>query len=425
MGDVGSGRRCARAASAAVTLLVAAAAVGCAGQQHKSIGRTYTSAGDYDRAVEAAKQSLAKSPDSSECIDLLSDAQTAAADFHFEQAKKLMEARRPVSASAELELVLGYMPAHPGGNQLLVQVRAALARRDELIGKAQAAASREDWANAAALAEQACGVDRDNQQAQALLSQARSAPPTTAVVASPAPTAPQPVETPTLSVQAAAVNPQPAIEKQPAAVANPQPEPIVASARPQPAPVRVNARRDPALTRTYARRQESLISVESSTTANPAAAPADNAGPHGSPAPPVRSRDSQSTPVPGRIVNARTRMVERDRAAESANGQVSAARSSGEADRHLMLGIISRDDRRFKKIMAIMDGVTVKIHDADKNPLDVDLEIVAGKFNISPKDVPVGGSVKFQGISKRQYKLTVQWIDYEHESVKFAVDRAD
>jgi len=91
----------------------------------------------------------------------------------------------------------------------------------------------------------------------------------------------------------------------------------------------------------------------------------------------------------------------------------------------MYLGIISRGDRRFKKSLTIMDGVTIKLRDTDKDPLDADLEIVAGKFNISPNDIPAGGAVKIQGLSKRQYKLTVMWIDHDNDTIKFAIDAMD
>jgi hypothetical protein len=137
----------------------------------------------------------------------------------------------------------------------------------------------------------------------------------------------------------------------------------------------------------------------------------------------VRSRDAKSSAVPGRIVDSREGAPVADSSSGGSRPVVS--RPNAQPDRHLLVGIISRGDHRFNKVMTIMDGLSVKLRDTDDDPLDADLEIVAGKFKISANNVPAGNAVKIRGVSQRQYKLTILWIDHERDTVKFAVDRAE
>lgn len=488
------------------TVVLVALLSGCAGAQQERMGQTYMAAGDYDRAVESAQQAVAKSPNNPEYLELLSDAQTAAADFHFNQADKLMAARRPGAAKVALDRTLVYMPAHPGAIKLKMKVADVIARCEELIHQALKAAEADDWEKAVELASEACRMDESSKPAADLYAQARSgvvsghlaqarvsleagdtkmclaectkaarwdetnafmlklkrqAEAAEAAVASkqavaamtPVATA-QPVQekTPAMA-NSPVVQKVQAVEKTPtAAVSQEQQKTQTASAGRNEALIAVEGGSATASSPPPVANSPALISVE-----KPASQPASSEGRFWTseargtsgdsrgartievttqqprtgrweqqvPAERVeagRSREASSSAVAGRIVDSR-------QAVPSANGLVSGkpavSRLPARSDRHLLVGVISRNDRRFNKVMAIMDGLTVKLRDTDEGPLDADLEIVAGKFKISPNDVPVGGAVKIQGASKRQYKLTITWIDHDRDTVKFVIDRGE
>lgn len=146
----------------------------CAGEKQR-MGRAYMDAGDYDRAVQAAKDAVASDPQNADYLDLLSDAQTAAADFHFEQGRKLFEERRASESVQELDKALEHMPAHPGANTLRVKADKSASQCRELARKAREAVAREDWEQAALLAHDASEADRSDTAAQELFNHARSA----------------------------------------------------------------------------------------------------------------------------------------------------------------------------------------------------------------------------------------------------------
>lgn len=481
-------------------LLAAAAVVGCAGTQQKRLGHTYLAAGDYDRAVQAAEQAVAQSPNNPEHLDLLSDAQTAAADFHFGQAKKLVQSRRPGAAMASLERALTYMPAHPEAIRLKMKVEESIAHCEALVIKSLEYAQQDQWEQALELASEACGVDEGNKPAADLFAHAKSS-----VVAGYLAEARIALDTgdyekclaecakaerwdganafllrikrqaevgkiadnSTGSDQAAASaeGHAPAVEIAPAVVK-------VKVEVEKPAPVSAD---------TQSERGSAFVMVETGPSESAAASPPPPAPEANAPAlitveqparpsgvsgatfwtsevrsksndsrgartieiatqPPNTGNWQQHTAVqrvepganrPGSVTNARrgddVRANTNATAAKAGlvNARVAASRPSPAGDRHLMVGIISRGDRRFKKSIAVMDGLVVRLRDTDSDPLDADLEIVAGKFKVSPNDVPVGGVVKIQGISQRKYKLTILWIDHDRDTVKFAIDRDD
>ena len=139
------------------------------------VTRAHMKHGEYERAVESAQQALAEDPQDPDCIDLLSDAQTAAADHCFEQAKKLMAAHRPTEAKVELDRAVHYMPAHPGANNLQVEVDRAMLRTQQLTADARTAMGSERFEAALLAADQARAVDEANTDAVELSAQARSA----------------------------------------------------------------------------------------------------------------------------------------------------------------------------------------------------------------------------------------------------------
>jgi len=78
-----------------------------------------------------------------------------------------------------------------------------------------------------------------------------------------------------------------------------------------------------------------------------------------------------------------------------------------------------------KKEIETLDGITVKVQDTDDKPLDADLAIVVGKLTSSPKDLPPHGGVKVRGKSGKVCKMTILWIRYGEDTVRFALDRMD
>ncbi|HPP27423.1 MAG TPA: hypothetical protein PLV57_12940 [Phycisphaerae bacterium] len=464
---------------AAATVIVALLA-GCAGEEQRRVSKNLMAAGDYDRAVEAAREALVQDPENLRYLDLLSDAQTAAADFHFEQARKLADEKRPRDAQHEIDRALEYMPAHPGANRLLVTVTRSIRQCEELTEKARQVAAREQWEEAVRLAQQAAQIDQGNETTRELLAHYQSTlvarhldrarlaldagdaqacldacadakkwDPANALAAefermasqlsqaqasaSPRPAMPPP----------AAVTPSPA----PAATVTPN-EPVLAQIGQQAptvdAGIKPEAQQPVAAQQPVSRREDQRLITAEPLRSRPA--PRTNGAGTGSVEsrsgrPDWRMRSTQplvevgpssrpvngpgeGVPIAGRIQDASV-----PSSAYTGAGMRPAARTqpparSGQQQvQHLFRGTLSRDDRRYKKQIAVVDGISIKLKDTDAKPLDADFEIVAGQFTSKPKDVPVGGKVTIRGVSGRMYVMTVVWIDDDQETVHFSLDR--
>ncbi|MBI4579996.1 MAG: tetratricopeptide repeat protein [Planctomycetes bacterium] len=156
---------------------------------------------------------------------------------------------------------------------------------------------------------------------------------------------------------------------------------------------------------------------------------------------PERPPAPAPAPISGRLVDATARRSNDGAETKTASTHEAAAKAGtpssagGPAERksaadrpppkHLYVGTVSRDNSRYKKVVVTVDGISVKVKDTDRKPLDADLEIVAGKFKVKPDDVPVGAAIKIQGVSGRLYKLTVLYIIDADETVGFAIDSLD
>ncbi|HPD30638.1 MAG TPA: tetratricopeptide repeat protein [Phycisphaerae bacterium] len=88
-------------------------------------------------------------------------------------------------------------------------------------------------------------------------------------------------------------------------------------------------------------------------------------------------------------------------------------------------GVVSRDDDRFTKELATVDGIVVKLLDTDADPLDADIEIRVGKRSKKYEDKPQGARIGGYGESGRAYVVVILKIDDETETVHFAVERVD
>lgn len=83
----------------------------------------------------------------------------------------------------------------------------------------------------------------------------------------------------------------------------------------------------------------------------------------------------------------------------------------------LWQGVISRDDDIAPKAVLTVDGIVVKINDADRHPLDVDIELNGHDFD----DLPLGSRVDVYGQSGQLYHLDILGIDGESETLQFAI----
>lgn len=488
---------------------------GCAGTQQGRMAKAYLADGEYDRAVRAAKQAVDANPGNPAYLDLLSDAETEAADFHFARAEKLRAEHRPTEALKVLGQALEYMPAHPGANLARAEVGKEIRRCRELTDRAREAV---EWEQTALLAQEASAIDRDDPDASRLFEHARMAMAANYLAQAKAALDagdangcleacrrakkwdPENAYLALLERKAssdvhgagAEGSPVPKLvsETQPArdVVLKPQPAEEIAKSEVEQAgtvAAKSEAREDvamkpqstrdlraenaPRLPPRLARVEgtgtvaepppatERLIEAQPSRTEpvrrpgadrepeTPALITVEPGRPRQSPVRAATSRPAEKAagepqPVAGVIREARprtgsaspgenvTRQVSGN-AVPPRSGQVArdpvATVSKNSEPRHLFRGALSREDKRYKKQIAIMDGILIKLRDTDGDPVDADFEIVAGKFKVKPDDVPPGGKIEIRGISGRTYVMTVVWIDDDQETVHFSIDRLE
>jgi hypothetical protein len=86
-------------------------------------------------------------------------------------------------------------------------------------------------------------------------------------------------------------------------------------------------------------------------------------------------------------------------------------------------GYVSRDDKRYPRERAVVDGITVKVRDTDADPLDADLEVTVGKYRGSFDDLRVGMRLRVRGASGQEYRLTIVGIEDRYETVRFSLER--
>jgi len=469
-------------------VLPAASIWSCAADEHRRMGKTYLADGDYERAVQVAREALTKDPQHPRYLDLLSDAQTAAADHYHEQAELLAQDKRPVAALEKLDKALEHMPAHPGANRLRVQVDRAVQQNLLLANQAREAQDRRDWEQAILFAQQACATDRDDLLSRALLERAQADRAAEQMLASAASdeaaeqgsvalvrigepgagedggsasavaaegdepgqtrdgdrvVAMGEVASPETAVADAATSREgPASAEVPRASGSRSTGPLIEVQRTPPAPSLARS----AGTGGGRRVEPRLITSEAGGSLTGAAqvnSPA-SAGLPGATfwtAPqPGEPATVSAAPRPGRIFDGRTitytgvAPTGRDwRSQEPRAGTPAAAASTpavGDAKpesapraTHLFRGALSRDDRRYKKQLAVLDGITIKLKDTSRKPLEADVEIISGKSKSRHKKVPVGGRVEMRGLSGRTYVMTVVWIDHDQETVHFSLDR--
>ena len=145
---------------------------GCAGQEHYDRGRQFLAAGQYDEAVAAFNDALAKSPGNSKFHDGLLEAKSLAADEHVKKATQLITEKRLSDARKELDVALKQMPAHPDGVPLSAQIAPQIAECEKIIAKAREALARQEWAEGARLIAEAYKIDKSHPQIEELRKEA-------------------------------------------------------------------------------------------------------------------------------------------------------------------------------------------------------------------------------------------------------------
>lgn len=85
-------------------------------------------------------------------------------------------------------------------------------------------------------------------------------------------------------------------------------------------------------------------------------------------------------------------------------------------------GILSRDDDRYPKKMHTIDGIEIKLEDADEDPLDADLTIRVGRYVLEREDVRVGTPIYGRGASGRSYVIIIEGINPDSETIRFLVE---
>ncbi len=74
----------------------------------------------------------------------------------------------------------------------------------------------------------------------------------------------------------------------------------------------------------------------------------------------------------------------------------------------IVVALASRHDRRYAKRAGLKDGLSVKIKDTDKKPLDADIEIYLQKKRIARlKDLPPGSVIGVFGLSGKLYEIVL------------------
>jgi len=99
-----------------------------------------------------------------------------------------------------------------------------------------------------------------------------------------------------------------------------------------------------------------------------------------------------------------------DRAADIAGGRV-------------YQGVISRDDKRYKKEVLTVDGIIIKLKDTGSKPLDADVEVTVGKTSTRKNDLPIGTRMLIRGASGRRYDFAITAIDYKTETLWFTMQQ--
>lgn len=85
-------------------------------------------------------------------------------------------------------------------------------------------------------------------------------------------------------------------------------------------------------------------------------------------------------------------------------------------------GILSRDDDRYPKSMETLDEIVVKLEDTDHDPLNADITIRVGKYVLKRKHVRVRMPVYGRGASGRSYRIYLEGINPDSETVRFVVE---
>lgn len=84
-------------------------------------------------------------------------------------------------------------------------------------------------------------------------------------------------------------------------------------------------------------------------------------------------------------------------------------------------GTLSRDDDRYPKELATVDGIIIKLKDTGSRPIHADVEVRVGKQVKKYKDLRVGSRINGRGVSLQTYQLAITAIDTRTETIRFAI----
>jgi hypothetical protein len=84
--------------------------------------------------------------------------------------------------------------------------------------------------------------------------------------------------------------------------------------------------------------------------------------------------------------------------------------------------VLSRDDDRYPKKMETLDGIVVKLDDTDAKPLEADLTIRVGKYELQRRHVRIGMPIYGRGASGRSYRIVIEGIAPRSETIRFLVE---
>jgi len=411
-----------------VAVAVAASIVGCMGQASKQYqtGKDLLAQGEYDEAVESLRQAAAQEPHNGDILRSLGDAESLAADRHVDRAEKLLVQGKLTDAQIELQRALELMPAHPRGNLMLRKVerqrhrdraRPVVANRPASPEKPSVASTEKRSTAPPQVADRTRRV-RKAQAAGSLRSPTEKRPkaqtPALTMASEPSAAATSGSQQPKLPARSLSRE-QPTQERTPAA----KPAPKVKQTRP---PKRA-LKPTPIPTMEQIVEEEKQIAVANKTPTKKSISTPPPARPRKALRPVVDAKRAPTAAVAKK--RSTSRVLVTTQPADAPPSKTEPIRASQAIPATTYRGTISRDDDRYPKSVRTLDGIVVKVKDADSKPLDADLEIRVGGIKIKKKDLPVGAGVTIRLNSGRTYRLVVLAIDGKEETVHFSLEQVD
>ncbi len=87
-----------------------------------------------------------------------------------------------------------------------------------------------------------------------------------------------------------------------------------------------------------------------------------------------------------------------------------------------MVRTLSKEDRRFPRKAALLDGLTAEVRDTDDDP-DADFNVyLAGKRIAKRKGIEIGEATVVPGRSGRVYRLVLLDVTHERHTIRLGVE---